>query len=308
MWGMAMGGAGADNTSRVLGLFLLIAYPLTICGIILLGVKRFSKNRALGVIISSLPISLFIAATLLFIKDKHTESFPTFHDEVHQRLAVAIKNGDLAQINRYLEKKNNLNATSTFSPRQTLLAIAFSVDRKDIFEVLLQEGADPNYFDKWVGTSTAVSILRPKYQNRTNRWSRDATIGSRVEYLKLLFQYGLEPNLNDGQMSLLKYAQIEGELLLIQLLINNGADINFCGNGSTALDGAVFQRQWEVFNYIFSFKDALVSENTLKNLRFPRSSPKTSQQDIEIIKKLIPQVESRLHSQESTTPCAKESF
>ena len=142
-------------------------------------------------------------------------------------LAAAIfmaDNGISADMIKFLaENGADLNEIFELSPETSTnaLNVSITVNRPDIADILLSNGADPDYCDPTGRTALVYAVMT----------------GS--EILRVLLEHGANPNIpdKDGRTPLMLAALDVGcEPEILELLIEHGADVNAQDNeGMTAL-------------------------------------------------------------------------
>jgi len=164
--------------------------------------------------------------------------------------------GDAKEVAKFLSDGVDVNAVD--NKRDTPLMIAVRWGYKDIAELLLEKGADPNIqnvdFDTPIGEVTLV--------NRKND----------VENTALLLEYGADPNITnssgDSALHRLFFYNYKYALEIVPLLLENGADHELTNNlGQTALHVALdyrhnFKNSYEVISLLL---DATTDINITDN-------------------------------------------
>ena len=129
----------------------------------------------------------------------------------------AVRNGDTKNLELLLEQGTDPNFEDRWG---TALGNASVKGRRDIYELLLYWGADPNLKDQF--GSTALS---------------GAAQSGHTDIIRLLLDWGVDPNIrNKHGSTALMYASRSGNIDIIRLLLDRGANPNIrTDGGSTAL-------------------------------------------------------------------------
>jgi len=152
----------------------------------------------------------------------------TLGTEIHN----AAYQGDLNKIKSLLEKDPNLANTKNATFGRTPLHWAAQEGQKEVVELLITKGADPNGKDKWGYTPL----------------HRAAAAGHK-EVAELLVTNGADVNAADDQQGLtpLHIAVIKGDGSIVELFVARGADVNAANNeGKTPLYLAIQYNHNEV--------------------------------------------------------------
>ena len=133
----------------------------------------------------------------------------------------AVRDGDTKNLELLLEQGTDPNFIDRWG---TALGNASVKGRRDIYELLLYWGADPNLKDQF--GSTALS---------------GAAQSGHTDIIRLLLDWGVDPNIrNKHGSTALMYASRSGNIDIIKLLLDRGANPNIrTDNGYTALMGAI---------------------------------------------------------------------
>ena len=136
----------------------------------------------------------------------------------------AVRNGDTKNLELLLEQGTDPNFEDRWG---TALGNASVKGRRDIYELLLYWGADPNLKNQF--GSTALS---------------DAAQSGHTNIIRLLLDWGVDPNIrNKHGSTALMYASRSGNIDIIKLLLDRGANPNIrTDGGSTAL---MFASIWD---------------------------------------------------------------
>jgi uncharacterized protein len=148
----------------------------------------------------------------------------------NQEFSRAIIDNDVEKIRFLIENKNDLNQKDILG--DTPLDLAVKSDRLEIFKLLLESGAN-------ISTWTIANITET-----------DGIFC--MEMLSLILECGIDVNLKleDGE-TLLIYAAGEGNLKIVERLVELGADINAVSRQADfALLNAGYKRHQDVFDYL----------------------------------------------------------
>lgn len=150
----------------------------------------------------------------------------TFPDRLQQRLAESISRGDLAAMEAALRDGASANARGKHG--LTMLLWAVAKRQPAAFELLLKHGADleadleDSFYNTWGDKPQTVV--------------EQIAVDEEPEFLKVAIAHGLEPNRireREPKKPLLTIAVEAGAIKNIELLVNEGADVNhtseFCG-------------------------------------------------------------------------------
>lgn len=143
------------------------------------------------------------------------------------KLIKAILSGDTSSVNRLAREGVNLNAVGKFE--NTPVRVAMKVKQKEIAQLLLKLGANPNFVTS-KGVAAAVVTVTQKDP----------------EYLKLFFGFGLNPNLKSDDVPLIFYSISGGHWRQYDMLLAKGADINSkTPDGSSLMTELVMQMEYD---------------------------------------------------------------
>jgi ankyrin repeat protein len=136
-----------------------------------------------------------------------------------------------------IRKGVNLNARS--SRGDTVWCYALTFGRPDRIELLLENGADPNF-----------EFRPPCRINAGGRPVHLAVIFSKPEVLKVLIKHGVDVNAKDGAgLTALHYVVLGRGPELARLLLEAGADLNAKGpHGETPVNQAKWARERGIAN------------------------------------------------------------
>ena len=120
-----------------------------------------------------------------------------------------IEKGNIDKVKKYLDHGYDLNIKNDSG--ETPLHLASEKGYKEIVELLLKKGADPNIKNVYAG-------LSPLYL---------ASVEGHKDIVELLLKYGANPNIkSDSEETPLHWASIEGYKEIVELLLNHGVDPN----------------------------------------------------------------------------------
>lgn len=123
-------------------------------------------------------------------------------------LYIYIANDDVNKIKDLLQQKINLNS-STFNP--PILEEAVNYGNKEVVELLLKHGANPNIENK--DGSTPLYVASKSYKNEK-------------DIVELLLKYGADPNYYESGRASIIAASNNGHTDIVELLLKHGADVN----------------------------------------------------------------------------------
>jgi len=166
-----------------------------------------------------------------FMKKAKTKFCKDMQDEVVLAAMEGMVNKLRAVISTFMVDVNfitEIDGTEDPSQGASPLILAAERGHKDVVQLLLTSGADPNLADE----DGFTPLL-------------DAVDDGHFEVAKLLLDYGADPNIAnkvDGYVPLM-YASGSGHEDIVQLLLDRGSDPNVADtmDGSTALQLAVIQ-------------------------------------------------------------------
>ena len=148
----------------------------------------------------------------------------------NQEFNRAIIDNDIEKVRFLIDNKSDLNQKDILG--DTPLDLAVKSDRLEIFKLLLESGAN---ISEWTIANVTES---------------DGNFC--MEMLSLILESGIDVNikLEDGE-TLLMYASAQGNLKIVERLVELGSDINaFSRQGDFALLNAGYQRHQDVFDYL----------------------------------------------------------
>jgi ankyrin repeat protein len=152
-------------------------------------------------------------------------------------LAAAVFRGNLEMIQRLIAAGANLDRID-LSIDARPLGVAIKQNRLDLVQVLLDAGASPEGGDmSYTGLTIAVN-------------------SNNLPLVKLLLEAGADPNsdMEDGDRAIL-HAAWEGNLEIVQCLVNHGADVNAWSQGDTAIDRAACNGHQNIYDYLYPMLD-----------------------------------------------------
>jgi ankyrin repeat protein len=146
----------------------------------------------------------------------------------------AIKNGDAAQVKELLRKDPSL-AKASDETRRTAILFAVYAKHKDIAELLIASGVEPNIFEAAAtGRIGRVKELLKQDPNLIHAWSPDGWTAlhlnfNNLEMAKLLIDSGADLNLNSRNKlnaTPLQGAAANNWIDLAKLYLSHGANVN----------------------------------------------------------------------------------
>jgi ankyrin repeat protein len=140
-----------------------------------------------------------------------------FDDKKEKALITAIMIGDGSTVKRLAREGVNLSAVG--QSESTPMAVALKLGQKKIVKQLLELGVNPNFrTPKGVAAAkTAVTTLKDP------------------DYLKILLDFGMNPNLKNGATPLIFFAETEENWPHYEMLLSKGADINSMDSDGSSL-------------------------------------------------------------------------
>lgn len=145
-----------------------------------------------------------------------------------KELVKAVMTGDDQTIRRLAAQGVNLNAVGAYE--NTPLRVAIKLGQKEAVKCLLSLGVSPNLrTPKGVAAATVA-----------------VTFQKNPEYLKILLEHGLDPNLKCEDVPLIFFAVSESRWSHYDMLLAKGADVNSRnGDGSSLLLDLVMQLEYD---------------------------------------------------------------
>lgn len=151
-----------------------------------------------------------------------------YSDQKEKQLIKAVMSGDTATITELASQGVNLNAVGAYE--NTPLRVAIKVGQKRAVKCLLSLGVSPNFLTPKGVAAAKVAV----------------TFQRNPEYLKILFDHGLDPDLKSGDVPLIFFALTEGNWAQYDMLLAKGADINSrSSNGCSLLLDLVMQLEYD---------------------------------------------------------------
>lgn len=155
----------------------------------------------------------------------YTEDFSRLKEK---QLIRAIMDGDIATIRLLAAEGVNLHAVGAYE--NTPLRTALKGGQKKAVKALLELGVNPNFRTPEGVAAAEVAVT----------FQRDP------EFLKMLLDHGLDPNLKSEDVPLIFFALSEGKWRHYDMLMAKGADINSRnGDGSSLLLDLVMQMEYD---------------------------------------------------------------
>lgn len=189
-----------------------------------------------------------------------------FEHKYQQELIKSILDGDVNAILEHIRSDNNL----TFSGKRGInpLYVAIVKDRWNIVELLLQAGYDLNH-----RPNGGTRFFAPAYV--LFRMTENPDSSSRMkQFLTMLLDAGLDPNLIVGGQSLVQCAVDSDSVEGVRLLVQRGANTSIVdAQGDTPLESAVRFGRWMCADVLFQYTNpresdrawAIMKEQELRN-------------------------------------------
>jgi ankyrin repeat protein len=151
-----------------------------------------------------------------------------YSDTKNIQLIQAVMAGDTNAVRRLAHEGVNLNAVGLYE--NTPLRTSIKVGQKKTMRLLLELGANPNFKTPKGVAGADVAVIFQK----------------NPEFLKLLLDFGLDPNLKSGDVPLIFFALSEGHWHHYDMLLAKGADINSkTPDGSSLLLDLVMRLEYD---------------------------------------------------------------
>lgn len=151
-----------------------------------------------------------------------------YTDQKEKDLIKAVAAGDTGSIRQLAAQGVNLNAVGSYE--NTPLRTALKVGQNKSVKSLLELGANPNFRTPKGVAAAKIAVT----------FQRDP------EFLKMLLDHGLDPNLKSEDVPLIFFALSEGKWRHYDMLMAKGADINSRnGDGSSLLLDLVMQMEYD---------------------------------------------------------------
>jgi len=160
-------------------------------------------------------------------------------------LAKAVWDDDFKKINELTKKDKNLINYQEPKYGQTLLFLTMWHNQKETFKLLLSLGADLNIHDTYDGASPIIKACE---------------YGFNIEFAMTLLRHGANPSDieigkrregNSTRYTPLMAAAESGNIDLVELLVNKGANLNYKNEfGRSALNVAITQGKYDVILYL----------------------------------------------------------
>jgi len=160
-------------------------------------------------------------------------------------LAKAVWDDDFKKINELTKKDKNLINYQEPKYGQTLLFLTMWHNQKETFKLLLSLGADLNIHDTYDGASPIIKACE---------------YGFNIEFAMILLRHGANPSDieigkrregNSTRYTPLMAAAESGNIDLVELLVNKGANLNYKNEfGRSALNVAITQGKYDVILYL----------------------------------------------------------
>ena len=177
-------------------------------------------------------------------KDLRAGDYRLFQNTSAWELAKAIQDGHIKKINEIVSKTPKLLNYQEPKYGNTLLMLTIINQQIKSFKILLELKADVNIHNFYEGTSALIEACSFKQYETV--------------YAEMLLQHGA--NANDVQAdqhepdkvkSALMKSAITGKLDLIELLLKNGADVNYQNTyGQSALSESIMVNRFSISYYL----------------------------------------------------------
>jgi len=198
-------------------------------------VKRKTKLKGVTVVPSK--VILFLCLLLLTVsatacskgRGMQNIDYTNYYTDPHEKQFIkAVMTGDTTSIKQLAAQGVNLNAVGSYE--NTPLRIAIKLGQKRAVKSLLELGVSPNFRTPEGVAAAKVAV----------------TFQRNPEFLKMLFEYGLNPNLKSEDVPLIFFALTEGNWPHYDMLLAKGADINSRNeDGSSLLLDLVMQLEYD---------------------------------------------------------------
>ena len=231
--------------------FLTInSYPFIFSVFIVLSILCFiwRKNllAILLVIIPLIALSIVICVVVNLIDEMRYSYLKrnTFITEEERQLITACAKGSADELSQQLKEGGPRFANIVGTEGMTPLMAACRSKRYDNVEVLLKHGADPNLIPRGKLENTAVYFLISRMNSY--RFGNER----KLDYLRLFWDHGLNPNLNDSENCILFEAVQLEDPKVLRLLLQRGADPHVVHDGRSVLSVGISWRSWENVLYL----------------------------------------------------------
>lgn len=175
----------------------------------------------------------------------HGYDYKLFQKTPAWELAKAVWDDDFKKINELAKKDKNLINYQEPKFGETLLFLTMWHNQKETFKFLLSLGADLNIHDTYDGTSPIIEACK----DRLN-----------IEFAMILLRNGANPNDveigkrregNSTRYTPLMAAAKSGNIDLVELLVNKGANLNYKNEfDQSALSESITQGKYDVILYL----------------------------------------------------------
>lgn len=228
------------NTSKIT--FILLC--LFICFIVIF-------NPVTIYTVGWLSVKIIGSMENLFTSADPSISINIFKDTPAWELAKAVNSQNIKKINQICSEHKELINYREPLYGTSLLYWAIGSSKYNSAEILLKNGADPDLIRR-------ASNTTPLHLAVGRRWGyKNIDVNENIKYTELLLKYGADPNIpylgeSYDDITVLMNAIFAGDSkLLVELLINNGADINARQNtGTTAASLALQLKRYAVAHYL----------------------------------------------------------
>ncbi|AMS27855.1 hypothetical protein AEM51_13320 [Bacteroidetes bacterium UKL13-3] len=187
-------------------------------------------------------------------QNHHVKNIEHFNHTRAYELAKAVQQGNKKKVERLVKSDSSLLNVINPSTGANVLVLAIDEEQYEVFKLLLELGADPNFINPYSKHSALMMSIRPFGNDR--EWRKE------YRYAELLLKYQANPNYiiekeftNEKGISikvssaLLKASGLD--LFLVKLLIEYGADCKkkLGKNQITPFGEALEASKFDIINY-----------------------------------------------------------
>ena len=155
----------------------------------------------------------------------------------------AVKSGNITKVRKFISE--NVNQMNAGNP---LLHIAYQNKQMDIFDALLEAGANPNLLNEYNETLLLVALM-----------------DNNPDVVGKLLAAGVDPNVSVGKIPPLYIASENGYLEIVEKLLAYGANVNKDSDSVTPLHNAIYS---ESTNLVKTLLNAGADVNKQTNTGF----------------------------------------